>query len=92
MFKEYIWFLYSLTAAVMWGIHYTTADEVSKNVPAFVITIFYLVLVAICSIIILLFIKSPAFLIIALISHINLTTFWQLGIMVITGAISIFLH
>ena len=91
MFKDYVWFIYSLTAAALWGIHYATAGEVSKNVPAFVITIFYLVFVTIFSIIVLLIVKSPTLLITALISHINLTTLWQLGIMGITGSISNFL-
>ncbi|MFM6293009.1 MAG: hypothetical protein ACKPES_27480, partial [Dolichospermum sp.] len=85
MLKDHLWFICSLTAAIMWGIHYATAGELSKTLPAPLMTISYLSLVTISSIILVLFFKTPQDLLQSLISHANPVSLWLLGIMVLTG-------
>lgn len=91
MLKEYLWFFSALMAAICWGIHYAAAGSLSKILPASLITILYLLLVTLSSILIMVFIRGPQTLIQDVINHINLNALIQLGIMVATGCLSNFL-
>ena len=54
-----MWFFSALTAAISWGIHYAAAGALSKSFPAFLITILYLTLVTLSSVLIVVFIRGP---------------------------------
>lgn len=91
MLKENMWFFSALTAAISWGIHYAAAGALSKSFPAFLITILYLTLVTLSSVLIVVFIRGPQLLMQDVIEHVNLNVLMQLAIMVVTGCLSNFL-
>ena len=91
MLKEHTWLFSALTAAMSWGIHYAAAGALSKKLPASLITILYLTLVTVSSVLIMIFIRGPQLLTQDVINHLNLNVLTQLGIMVVTGCLSNFL-
>lgn len=91
MLEKYLWFIYSLTAAVLWGIHYATAGQLSKTMPASLISLGYLIFVAVAALLFMFLFFRDLMDINQLQSYLTLTTLWQLGLMVLTGCLSNFL-
>jgi drug/metabolite transporter (DMT)-like permease len=41
MFQNYLWFIYALGAAILWGIQYATLEQLTKTVPIPLLTLGY---------------------------------------------------
>lgn len=87
MLQNYLWFIYSLTAAMLWGVHYATAGHLSKTIPPSLISVAYLVFVAIAAIGFMVIFLRPALDIKQLGSYVNVASASLLGLMVLTGCI-----
>jgi drug/metabolite transporter (DMT)-like permease len=91
MLQQYLWFIYALTAAVLWGIHYATAGELSKSIPSSLISLAYLVLVAIAAVLGMLIFRQPALNLGQLATYLTPKVALEIGVMALTGCISNFL-
>lgn len=91
MFQDRLWFFYALTAAVLWGLHYATAGQLSQRMPSPVISLVYIVLVALTSLLGMAFLSRPMIDIKLLLPYVTLPNLWQLLLMVFTGAVANFL-
>jgi len=43
---DYLWFIYALGAAILWGLQYATIEQLSKTIPAPLLTLAYTVALA----------------------------------------------
>ncbi len=91
MLQDYLWFIYALTAAILWGIHYATAGELAKTMSPFLITVAYLVFVSVTILGMIVIFQPPTLELKLLSSYLNKTTIFRLGLMVLTGGLSNFL-
>ncbi len=91
MFKENLWFIYTLMASILWGIHYSTAGQLSKTIPPSLISVFYLVFVGIMAIAVMAFFYPSDFTLKQFIYYLNPIIIVQLIVIVLTGCISNFL-
>lgn len=46
MLANYLWFIYALGAAVLWGLQYATIEQLSKTIPTPLLTLAYTVALA----------------------------------------------
>lgn len=91
MLQNYSWFFYALAASVSWGVHYATAGQLSKTIPSPLISMVYLVFVAVFSIAAMAAFSYPTIDTEHLLSCWTLSTVLQAGLLVLTGCIGNFL-
>jgi len=46
MTADYLWFIYALGAAILWGLQYATIEQLSKTIPTPLLTLAYTVALA----------------------------------------------
>jgi drug/metabolite transporter (DMT)-like permease len=46
MFDNYLWFMYALGAAILWGLQYATIEQLLKTIPTPLLTLVYTVALA----------------------------------------------
>jgi drug/metabolite transporter (DMT)-like permease len=91
MLQDYLWFIYALIAAMLWGMHYATAGELSKTLPPFFISMAYLIFLGISALGMLIFFRPLASDLKEFVSYLSWRNLAQLLVMVLTGGVSNFL-
>jgi drug/metabolite transporter (DMT)-like permease len=87
MLQNYLWFIYAISAAVLWGLQYATIEQLLKVIPAPLITLVYLTASALVYLLIITFLK-PDLGLEYFHKYWTLKNIFLLGVVVLVGAIS----